>query len=197
METSKLPPIPIDYIVGHALTLKTDGKRRPYVDLINQWAEHEDMKDEGQKVISSITGVTLVNADNMPKELYPLYRKGEKAQRLIDIVRDIDREISLCNTMCTWAHVMRVMVDENILMANVSINRFDVIICGMIPGKGRDNVRKNGDYNIMNKRDMTYRTWASLTNINPTEATNRAICEEIVEKFKPILSRNNTALPAS
>ena len=53
---SNLPPIPVDYIVDHALTLTSDSKRRPYVDLINMWAEHEGMGGDVDDVISSITG---------------------------------------------------------------------------------------------------------------------------------------------
>ena len=190
---SNLPPIPVDYIVDHALTLTSDSKRRPYVDLINMWAEHEGMGGDVDDVISSITGKPAINAKHMPKEFYARYRESEKAARLIEIVRGINKEIAYGDTMWTWPHVMRVMVDENVIMSDISPNRFDAIICSMIPGKGHDTVRKNGNYNIMFDRTDSYRLW-SPTSPNPVQATNREICDQIAERFKPILSRYDTKL---
>lgn len=123
---SKLSPIPVDYVVGHAMALNTAAKRKPYTDLILQWAEHEGMEAEGRSIVG----------------------------------------------------------------AQIKVNRFDSIICSMIPGKGKDTVRKKGDYSIMLDRSSSYRTW-SITSLNPIEAYNRSICDEIVKKLKPILLRND------
>jgi hypothetical protein len=85
---------------------------------------------------------------------------------------------------------MRVMVDENILLATISPNRFDTIITSMIPGKGVDNVRKNGDYRtIMKDREYSYHSWTDNSHLNPTQASNKELCRQIAAFFAPILSR--------
>ena len=185
---NELPHIPVEYVAGVARTKKTDGQRKPYVDLIKQWAEHESMEEAGIQVVSAITGTQQADADHMPKELYQTFRKGEKAHQLIQIIRHIDDVIQSRDEMWTWAHVMRVMMDENILMP-VTPNRFDTIIWSMIPGKGRDTVRKNGNYEITFKADNSYRTWTSAGNVCATEASNKEICQQIAQCFAPILSR--------
>jgi hypothetical protein len=125
----------------------------------------------------------------MPKEFYQTYRQGEKAEQLIKLIRKIDTKILSGEVVWTWPHVMRVMIDEAILMANVTVNRYDTIICSMIPGKGRDTVRKNGDYDIVQDRDDSYRLWVSNSSINPVQATNREICNQIAEFLEPVLAR--------
>ena len=186
---NELPHIPVAYVAGVAINKKTDGQRKPYVDLIKQWAEHESMEEAGLQVVSDITGTQQADADHMPKELYQTFRKGEKAQQLIQIIRHIDDVIQSREEMWTWAHVMRVMVDENILFSQVKPNRFDTIICSMIPGKGRDTVRKNGNYEITSRPDNSYRTWTSVGSVCATEASNKEICQQIAQCFAPILSR--------
>jgi len=186
---NELPHIPVAYVAGVARTKKTDGQRKPYVDLIKQWAEHESMEEAGLQVVCSITGTQQADADHMPKELYQTFRKGEKAAELIRIIRHIDDVIQSREEMWTWAHVMRVMIDENILMP-VKPNRFDTIICSMIPGKGRDTVRKNGDYLFMSDPDKSYHAWSSSEYLAPREASNKDICQQIAQCFAPILSRH-------
>ena len=192
METTltQLQPIPVEFVVGHALTKNTEIQRRPYVELITQWAEHEGMEAEGLTAARGISGQQKTDAHHMPKELYQTYRQGEKAERLIEIIQEINEKIQNNEELWTWAHVMRVMVDESILLANISVNRFDVIISSMIPGKGIDNVRKNGDYKtIMKDRDISYHSWTDNSHIDPTQASNKEMCRQIVELFAPILSR--------
>ena len=186
---TQLTPIPVEFVVGHAQAKNTENQRKPYVELIKSWAEHEGMEDEGMQAIRRIAGELQIDAQHMPKEFYQQYRKGEKAEQLIEIIQTINEKIQNGEEMWTWAHVMRVMIDENILLSNISVNRFDVIICSMIPGKGRDTVRKNGDYDIVKDRKDSYHTWLSNSMINPFQATNREICQQIVERFAPILSR--------
>lgn len=186
---NELPHIPVEYVAGVARTKKTDGQRKPYVDLIKQWAEHKGMEEAGLQAICTITGSQQADADHMPKEFYQLYRKGEKAAELIRIIRRIDEAIRSGEEMWTWAYVMRVMVDENILFPQVTPNRFDAIICSMIPGKGRDTVRKNGDYGIMADHDRSYRMWSSSQYLAPKEASDKEICQQIAQRFAPILNR--------
>lgn len=190
---TQLTPIPVEFVVGHAQAKNTENQRKPYVELIKSWAEHEGMENEGMQAIRRIAGELQIDGQHMPKEFYQQYRKGEKAEQLIEIIQTINEKIQNGEEMWTWAHVMRVMIDENILLSNISINRFDVIICSMIPGKGRDTVRKNGDYGIMKDRDNTYHTWTSLSHLNPLEASNRDLCHQIAQLFAPILSRNITS----
>ena len=184
---NELPHIPVEYVAGVARTKKTDGQRKPYVDLIKQWAEHESMKEAGLQVVSAITGTQQADADHMPKEFYQPFRKGKKAQDLISIIRKINDAIQSGDEMWTWAHVMRVMVDDNILIASVSPNRFDSIICSMIPGKGKDTVRKNGDYRIMQDKMKSYQTMTSESYLDPVEASNKEICKQIAKCFRPVI----------
>ena len=187
--TGDLPPIPVDYVVGYAQSRATDSQRRPYVELIRSWAEHEGCEQAAEVALNAITGLSMSDANHMPKELYQQYRKGERAEQLIGIIRQLNDAIQSGEEMWTWAHVMRVMVDENILLSQVSINRFDAIICSMIPCKGRDTVRKHGDYRIMLQRDRSYHTWSSQAHLAPQEASDKEICQQIAQQFLPILSR--------
>ena len=191
---TQLQPIPVEFVIGHAVTKNTEIQRRPYVELITQWAEHEGMEPEGLAAARRITGQQKIDAHHMPKEFYQTYREGEKAERLIEMIQDIDKKIQNNEELWTWAHVMRVMVDENILLATVSTNRFDNIITSMIPGKGIDNVRKNGDYRtIMKDRGYSYHSWTENSHIDPTQASNKELCRQIAAFFAPILSRKNFA----
>jgi hypothetical protein len=191
---TQLTPIPVEFVVGHAQAKHTENQRKPYVELIQSWAEHEGMDDEGLQAVRRIAGEQLIDAQHMPKEFYQQYRQGEKAEQLIAIIQDINEKIVNNEENWTWALVMRVMIDENILLANISVNRFDAIICSMIPGKGRDTVRKNGDYDIMRDRDDTYHTWSGQSHLNPKKATNRDLCHQIALRFAPILSRKITSI---
>jgi hypothetical protein len=190
---SKLPAIPVEFVIGHAQTKTTEGQRKPFAELVNAWAEHEGMEAEGRDALRRIAGNQLIDPNHMPKELYQLYRKGEKAEQLIALIQDINEKIVNNEENWTWAQVMRVMIDENVLQSNISINRFDVIICSMIPGKGRDTVRKNGDYSIVTDRGNSYRLWTSQSHINPTEATNRELCYQIAQHLAPVLTRTVTS----
>jgi hypothetical protein len=191
METTltQLPPIPVEFVVGHALTKKSEILRRPYCELIQQWAEHEGREEEGRQAARRIAGSSLIDAEHMPKEFYQRYREQKTAEQLISLVQQLDERIRSKGEAWTWAHVMRVMIDEHILMAQVTVNRFDQIICSMIPGKGRDSVRKNGSYSIVDDRDECYFTWVTNSNINPVQASNHEICVQIAQFLSPILSR--------
>jgi hypothetical protein len=58
----------------------------------------------------------------------------------------------------------------------------------MIPGKGRDNVRKNGDYTII-MREQPWTQWTRQSHLNPQEAQDRIICNMIAMEFQPVLRR--------
>lgn len=187
---TQLTPIPAEYIVGHALTKKTEIQRRPYVELIRKWSEHEGQEEAGLMAIRRISGQQLVDPDHMPKELYEAYREPEKAKELIKIVQTINEKMQNGDVRWTWAHVMRVMVDEKILLADISFNCFDRVICSMIPGKGRDTVRKSGRYeDIMRDRSTTYNMLVSNSNVNPEAASTHEVCSQIAQLFAPIISR--------
>ena len=83
---------------------------------------------------------------------------------------------------------MRVMTDEGILF-NLTANRFDAIICSMSPGKGRDNIRKHGDYAYLMGQENSWAFWTSQSYHNPTLAAARSICNQIALEFAPILTR--------
>ena len=51
---TELPHIPVDFVAGVAKTKKTDGLRKPYVELIKNWAEHEGMEEAGMRAISTL-----------------------------------------------------------------------------------------------------------------------------------------------
>lgn len=190
--TGELADIAVSFVVGQALAKATDSQRRPYVELIKAWAEHEDRVAVGEAVVRQIVGTQQVDAEHMPKEILPCYRKGEVAEEVIRIVRELNEVIASGAEPWTWAHVMRVMVDVGVLLPTTSVNRFDVIICSMIPGKGRDTVRKNGNYVLMTDRDRTYRDFSSISQLHPQEAADREICEQIALRFEPILGRKVT-----
>jgi hypothetical protein len=83
----------------------------------------------------------------------PRFRQPDIAEQLIEIVRKIDAVIASKQENWTWAHVMRVMVDE-LIPYKPTINRFDQLMCSMIPDKGRDTVRKHGEYPfLLNQKD--------------------------------------------
>jgi hypothetical protein len=81
------------------------------------------------------------------------------------------------------------MCDEGILY-KPTVNRFDQLICAMIPDKGRDTVRKNGDYAfIMEEQEDPWTLWPKDFYLNPTLAAERSICNQIALVFAPILTR--------
>ena len=103
----------------------------------------------------------------------------------MNIVREIDARIQN-DSNWKWALVMKVMLDEGVLMVNIP-NKFDRLICSMVPGKGIDTVRKNGDYSIIDQ-SRSWRNWINNPGDDWQEATNRQICEEIYSYLEPLLN---------
>ena len=186
MTITGLPPIPVEYIIGVAQTKDTDARRRPYVSLIEDWGKEQNMEQEASDVLKQLRDNPEINVKKMPAEFSPKYREPEVAKQLIAIINDINDIISTKSELWTWAHVMRVMIDEGILI-KLRVNRFDAIICSMIPGKGRDTVRKSGKYSYLMDQDMPWSMWSSTIEANL--GGEKTICNMIAQKFSPILER--------
>ena len=180
--------IPLSYIVEYAKAQPTQAKRQAFVNLIHFWKDNGGDLAEAIKAILEIQGGQVISANSMPKEFMPYYRSETIAVKLIDIIRKIDEKIASKEDNWDWAHVMRVMIDEGIILTNTTPNKFDQLICAMVPGKGRDNVRKNGDYSILDHKDP-WPLWTKESHLNPQEAQDRTICNMIAQEFQPVLRR--------
>ena len=183
-----IEPIPVEYVLAVAQTKATQAQRRPYIELIERWGEEKGCADKACELLKQLRDGQEIDPQKMPREFMPRYRQPEIAQQLIEIIREIDAVIASRQENWTWAHVMRVMKDEGILY-KPSINCFDAIICSMIPGKGRDTVRKHGDYAYIMGQSESWYSWTSQSYINPTLAAERSICNQIALRFAPILTR--------
>ena len=183
-----IEPIPVEYILGIAQTKATAAQRRPYIELIERWGDEMNCADKARELLKRLRDGQEIDPQKMPREFMPRYRQPEIARQLIDIIRQIDAVIASKQENWTWAHVMRVMVDEGIIFKTTP-NRFDQLICAMIPGKGRDTVRKHGDYAYIMEQSESWYSWTSQSYINPTLAAERTICNQIALNFAPILSR--------
>ena len=190
METTLtcMEPIPVEYILGIAQSKGTPAQRRPYIELIERWGDEMNRADEARQLLKRLRDGQVLDPMKMPREFMPRYRQPEVAEKLIEIVRKIDAIIASKQENWTWAHVMRVMTDEGILY-KPTINRFDQLICAMVPDKGRDTVRKHGDYDYIMGQDEPWSAWTQQSYINPTLAAERSICNQIALEFAPILSR--------
>ena len=190
METTLtgIDPIPVEYILGVAQSKATAAQRRPYIELIERWGDEQGCADEARQLLRRLRDNQVLDPQKMPREFMPRFRQSEVAEQLIEIVRKIDEIIASKRENWTWAHVMRVMVDEGILY-KPTINRFDQLICAMIPDKGRDTVRKHGDYAFIMNQSDPWSAWTKQSYINPTLAAARSICNQIALVFAPILTR--------
>lgn len=187
----QLEAIPVDFVVELGLKDETENSRAPYSTLIRTWAEHEGKAEIGKKAASRLDKDDLLSQLKPgTKNIYslmPTYRTGKKANMLIKVVRQIDEHIKV-DCYWKWAHAMKVMMDAKIIMTNVP-NKFDALICWMIPGKGKDNVRKSGNYCIIDEK-RHWRDFCDMPNINYDEYMDREVCSQIYELFKPLLGSN-------
>lgn len=182
-----IEPIPVEYILGIAQTKASAAQRRPYIELIERWGDEMNRNDEARQLLKRLRDGQVLDPQKMPREFMPRFRQPEIAEKLIEIVRKIDEVIASRRENWTWAHVMRVMVDEGILY-KPTVNRFDQLICAMVPDKGRDTVRKHGDYDIMNQKEP-WSLWTQQSYINPSLAAERSICNQVALEFAPVLTR--------
>ncbi len=183
-----IKPIPVEYILAIAQSKSTVAQRRPYIELIERWGDEMNRADEARQLLKRLRNGQVLDPQKMPRDFMPRFRQPEIAEKLIEIVRKLDAVIASKQENWTWAHVMRVMVDEGILY-RPTYNRFDQLICAMLPDKGRDTVRKHGDYEFIMGQTEPWSAWTSQSYINPTLAAERSICNQIALVFTPILTR--------
>ena len=183
-----IEPIPVEYILRIAQSKATPAQRRPYIELIERWGENTGRADEARQLLMQLREGQVLDPCKMPRDFMPRFRQQEVAEKLIEIVRKIDAVIASKQENWTWAHVMRVMCDEGILY-KPTINRFDQLICAMIPDKGRDTVRKHGDYEYLLEQEDPWSLWPKESFLNPALAAERSICNQIALEFAPILTR--------
>lgn len=189
METTLtgISSIPIEFIIGIAQSKATQAQRRPYIELIERWGEEQNCMTEVRQALKRLREGKEIDIHKMPREVMPRYRQPELAEKLVQIVRDINDTIAAKTELWTWAHVMRVMTDEGII-SRITPNKFDELICSMIPNKGRDTVRKHGDYEIMKIED-SWQMWPRESYLEPDKARQRVVCNQIALLFAPILTR--------
>ena len=183
-----IDPIPVEYILGIAQSKATAAQRRPYIELIERWGDEMNCADVARQLLKRLRNGQVLDPLKMPRVFMPRYRQPEVAEQLIEIIRKIDAVIASKQENWTWAHVMRVMVDVLILY-KPTVNRFDQLICAMVPNKGRDTVRKHGDYAYLMSQTEPWSSWTQQSYINPTLAAERTICNQIALEFVPILTR--------
>lgn len=119
-----IEPIPVEYILGIAQSKSTVAQRRPYIELIERWGDEMNRADEACQLLKRLRNGQLLDPQKMPRDFMPRFRQPETAEKLIEIVRKLDAVIASKQENWTWAHVMRVMVDEGILY-RPTYNRFD------------------------------------------------------------------------
>ena len=185
---TRLTPIPVDFVIEQGLNKHTEAKRRPYRTLITAWAEHEGMSEQGEAIASQLNLgkeiERLTDLQDLPDSVHPKFRKGEKAEKLVMIIREINAKV-INDSNWTWALVMKVMLDEGLIITNIR-NRFDKLICMMVEDKGGGNVRNNGDFSVF-QDSRSWHDWISNPHDDWKEAADRAVCQEIYEYFLPIL----------
>ena len=184
----QLTPIPVGFVIEQGLKEHTEAKRRPYRTLITTWAEHEGKPELGEAIASQLNLgkeiERLKDLQDLPDSVHPKFRKGEKAEKLVMIIREINAKV-INDSNWTWALVMKVMLDEGLIITNIR-NRFDKLICMMVEDKGGGNVRNNGDFSVF-QDSRSWHDWISNPHDDWKEAADRAVCQEIYEYFLPIL----------
>lgn len=185
---TQLTPIPIDFVIEQGLNEHTETKRRPYRTLITAWAEREGKAELGETIACQLnTGKEierLKEGQDLPDSVSTKYRKGEKAQQLVMIIREINTKV-INDSNWNWALVMKVMLDEGLIITNIR-HRFENLICMIVEDKGPGNVRNNGDFSVLHDK-RSWHDWISNPHDDWKEAAKRETCQEIYEYFLPIL----------
>ena len=185
----KLNPIPVEFVVDFAREFSTAKQREPYVQLINRWGLHEKQATEGLEISGQLKDAPQKKDPNRSLLfMYPEYREGKKLEQLKEALLVIDAKIHGHMVRWTWAYVMRVMLDENILTTNV-VTQFDELVCGLI-SKGKDTVRKNGDYNELMSRKESYHFWPKDYKIGKELAHDRFFCYEVFNELAAVLGKS-------
>ncbi len=189
METTKteLKPIPVDFVCQQARTL-SGVKRKPLVNLIGAWGEESQCTELATEIVKTLSkAVVEIDTRNMPSLFYPLFREVETAKKLQEVIQRIHIKISNKTEPWDWALVMKVMMDELIIMRTTA-NKFDTIISQMIP-QHPGRIRKSGDYTITKEKDDPWSLWPKNSTLNPTKAELRTKCNQIAIEFQDLLGR--------
>ena len=80
MNTQQMNDIPVNFVVGHARLQSTEARRKPYVELVKAWAEHEQQPEAALSVAAEIMGQQLMDITHLPKEILPAWRSPERAE---------------------------------------------------------------------------------------------------------------------
>ena len=185
----KLNPIPVEFVVDFAREFSTAKLREPYVQLINRWALHEKQATEGLEISGQLKdGYPMKDSQKMLKYLWPTFRSEEKLNQLKEALLKIDAMIHGHVVAWTWAYVMRVMIDENMLLTKVA-NQFDTLVCWLI-SKGEGTVRKSGDYSQLMSRKESYHFWPKDYKIGKELAHDRFFCYEVFNELAAVLGKS-------
>ena len=185
----KLNPIPVEFVVDFAREFSTAKQREPYVQLINRWGLHEKQATEGLEISGQLKDASQKkNPNRLLLYMYPDYRQGKKLEQLKEALLVIDAKIHGHMVLWTWAYVMRVMLDENILTTKV-VSQFDELVCGLI-SKGKDTVRKSGDYIKLMSRKESYHFWPKDYKIGKELAHDRFFCYEVFNELAAVLGKS-------
>lgn len=189
----KLNPIPVDFVVDFAQEFPTAKLREPYAKLINRWAMHENQVSLGQELSERLRDSYMKkDPRKLMIYLFPAYRQEAKLNLLREALLVIDAKIHGHLVMWTWAYVMRVMMDENILATTV-VSHFDELVCGLI-SKSKDTVRKNGDYSKLMSRKEAYQFWPKDFKIGREMAHDRLFCYEVFNELAAVLGKPQVEL---
>ncbi len=183
---TELKSIPVDFVCQQARTL-TEVKRKPLVNLITAWGEKCKCPEAAMEAVEDISQAVMeIDTKNMPSLFYPKYREPETAEKLKEVIQSINIKIINKTEPWDWALVMKVMIDELIIMRTTA-NKFDTLISQMIP-QHPGRIRKSGDYSII-RYEETWSMWPKNSHLDPTKAEFRTKCNQIAMEFKDLLER--------
>ena len=184
----KLNPIPVEFVEDFAREFATAKLRDPYVQLIKRWAVHENHAALGLEIAGQLNdNPQKKNSTRWKMYLYPAYRQGEKLELLKEALLVIDAKIHGRMVMWTWAHVMRVMIDDDVLTTKV-VSHFDELVCSLI-SKNKDTVRKNGNYTDLMSHKESYHFWPKDFKIGKELAHERFYCFEVFNELAAVLGK--------
>ena len=106
METTLtgIEPIPVEYILSIAQSKATPAQRRPYIDLIERWGDKTGCTEEARQLLKRLREGQVIDPQKMPCEFMPRYRQPEVAEKLIEIVRQINAIIASKQEKWTYSH---------------------------------------------------------------------------------------------
>lgn len=200
--------IPVGFVVERAKAQTCADAAKPYRNLIADWFKENHYELEGYETLREIDDhfpslkpkaieVSMREHIVMPGCVLGRFRtNAESADLLVKIIHEIHRRMTIPleesrraqrpedvrQTTWTWPHVMRVMVNSGIIDENTTKAVFGSLIEHILGNKVKPNsIRRvtHGDYNIVRKYTFDIKQ------------ADRAICDEILRLFMPLLSPNN------